>query len=135
MMGAFYRARQPLRYFALWRIIGWLLVALILYGSLTPSPPQINLPSGDKLQHLGSYGVLMGWFMQLYTRAVYLRLAVLCVGLGIVMEYAQLASGYRDFEYMDMVADAAGVSIAWVLGATPLSRMLYTIEQRLTRRH
>ncbi len=101
-------------------MIGWLIVAGIVYGSLTPTPLQIPVHEGDKLEHILSYRVLMGWFMQLYTRQSHIQLAVLCVALGIAMEYAQLASGYRDFEYLDMAADAVGVSIAWVLGGGPL---------------
>ena len=126
--------RQPLRFFLLWRVIGWLLVAGIVYGSLTPSPVGIPVTEGDKLEHLFSYGVLMGWFMQLYTRNSHVLLAVLCAGLGVAMEYAQLASGYRDFEYGDMIADGVGVSIAWLLGATPLAGILAALERRLGTR-
>lgn len=130
----FDETRRPLKYFTLWLTVGWLLVALIVYGSLTPSPTQINVPNGDKFEHLFSYGVLMGWFMQLYSRAAHLRLALLCVALGVGMEYAQLASGYRDFEYMDMVADAGGVFIAWLLGRTIAAQILYKLERQLAPR-
>ncbi len=130
----FDEARRPLKYFTLWLTVGWLLVALIVYGSLTPSPTQINVPNGDKFEHLFSYGVLMGWFMQLYSRAAHLRLALLCVALGVGMEYAQLASGYRDFEYMDMVADASGVFIAWLLGKTIAAQILCKLERQLAPR-
>lgn len=123
--------RRALRYFPLWLAVGWGLVALIVYGSLTTSPPEINVPSGDKFEHMFSYGVLMGWFMQLYHRPAHLKVAALCIALGVGMEYAQLASGYRDFEYMDMVADAAGVVLAWLLGATALGRVLTGLERRM----
>ena len=78
-----------------------------------------------------SYCVLMGWFMQLYNREAHVRVAMLCVALGVLMEYAQSASGYRDFEYLDMAADAVGVSIAWALGGTALARLLARLEQRM----
>jgi len=109
------------------------MVVAIVYGSLTPTPIQIPVNQGDKLGHMFSYGVLMGWFMQLYTRAAHIRLAVLCVALGILMEYAQLVSGYRDFEYLDMAADAVGVSIAWALGGTALAGVLSGLEHRMGR--
>ena len=124
-------ARRSLKYFNLWQAIGWLLVALIVYGSLTPTPIQIPMHEGDKLGHMFSYCVLMGWFMQLYHRAAHVRVGMLCVALGVFMEYAQLASGYRDFEYLDMAADAVGVSIAWVLGGTALARLLVRLERRM----
>lgn len=127
--------RRPLRFFMLWRIIGWLIVAAIVYGSLTPRPIVIPIHEGDKLGHVLAYSGLMIWFMQLYTRNAHILLAVLCVSLGIAMEYAQLVSGYRDFEYLDMVADAVGVSIAWALGGTALSRFLAGLERRMARQH
>jgi VanZ family protein len=134
-MGIFRITRRPLRYFTLWRVIGWLIVAAIVYGSLTPTPINIPVNQGDKLGHMFSYAALMGWFMQLYIRESQLRLAAWCVALGVLMEYAQLVSGYRDFEYLDMVADAVGVSIAWVLGGTALSRVLTGLERRMERQH
>lgn len=135
MKGLFTAGRRPLRYFTVWRMIGWLLVALIVYGSLMHSPPQvIRVPQGDKIEHMFAYAVLMGWFLQLYTRAVHLRLAAACIALGIGMEYAQLASGYRDFEYLDMVADGAGVCVAWLLGATVLGQVLSRFERWMSRR-
>lgn len=123
--------RQPLRHFALWRFLGWLIVAAIVYGSLTPRPIDISMHDGDKLGHMLAYSGLMIWFMQLYTRSSHILLAVLCVSLGIAMEYAQLVSGYRDFEYLDMVADGVGVSIGWLLGGTALSRVLAGLERRV----
>lgn len=116
----------------LWRIIGWMIVAAIIYGSLTPTPIDIPIHEGDKLGHMLAYSGLMTWFMQLYTRNAHIRLAVLCVSLGIAMEYAQLLSGYRDFEYLDMVADGVGVSIAWLLGGTAVSRVLAGLERRIS---
>jgi VanZ family protein len=133
--GIFRITHQPLRFFTLWRAIGWLIVAAIVYGSLTPRPINFPVTEGDKLGHMMAYGVLMGWFMQLYTRKAHVLLAVLCVGLGVAMEYAQLASGYRDFEYLDMAADATGVVIAWLLGGTAaLAGILSWLERRLVTR-
>ena len=47
-------------------ILGWALVALIIYLSLTPHPPSIHVAQGDKLGHAFGYPTTMFWFAQLY---------------------------------------------------------------------
>jgi hypothetical protein len=62
-------AETPLlRWLPLWLATGWLLVASIIYLSLAPAPPSIDLPEGDKLEHVLAYAVLMFWFAQMYYR-------------------------------------------------------------------
>ena len=88
-------------------------VATILWLSLTPSPPSIPIEQGDKLGHMSAYGGTMFWFARLYLRTgVRLRYAVGLVALGIALEFVQAHVG-RDFEVLDMVADAIGVSLGW----------------------
>ena len=48
-----------------WSLIGWVGVALILYLSLMPHPPELDIEQGDKLQHIAAYTVLMGWWAQM----------------------------------------------------------------------
>src|SRR5450631_660508 len=101
-----------------WRGVGWFGVALLLYLSLTPNPPEIPLEQGDKLGHALAYAVLMYWWAQLLvTTRQRLWLAVALVGLGIALEYVQGWTGWRTFDYFDMLADAVGVAIGWVLAA------------------
>ena len=106
-----YNARIKLR--PLLVAIGWAFVATILWLSLTPSPPSIPIEQGDKLGHISAYGGTMFWFAQLYARSsVRLRYAVGLVALGVALEFVQAHVG-RDFEVLDMVADAIGVSLGW----------------------
>jgi VanZ family protein len=88
----------------------WLYAAAIVWLSLTPSPPQLDVAGGDKLEHFLAYGVLMFWFGVLY-RSVRARIgwALFCVALGVALEFAQGATGYRSFELADMAANALGV--------------------------
>jgi len=45
----------------LWMSIGWALIALIVYLSLTANPPEVfEFAFADKLKHLFAYSVLMG---------------------------------------------------------------------------
>jgi len=98
---------------------GWGLAFAIVWGSLTPSPPRIDVAHIDKVEHLLAYGGLMFWFALLY-RAPRTRLAyaALWIAMGVGLEFAQRATGYRDFEVADMVADAIGVVLALAASAT-----------------
>lgn len=99
---------------ALWLAAGWAMVAGIVYGSVMHSPPSLDFPQGDKFEHLGSYGLVMFWFCQLYAaRRARIAYAFGFVALGVALEFVQGWLGYRDFEVADMVADAAGVALGW----------------------
>ena len=52
-------------------------------------------------------------------RGYIIAAAIGAVALGVGLEYAQLYSGWRDFEVRDMVADAAGV-LTGVAAGIPL---------------
>jgi VanZ family protein len=45
------------------------------------------------------------------------------VAMGILIEFLQRMTGYRDFEVLDMVADAIGVLLGWA-GAVVLERIV-----------
>jgi VanZ family protein len=94
--------------------LGWIFVAAIVWLSVTPSPPTIDVAEGDKLGHAFAYGGTMFWFAQLYgrnpTRALY---AAGLIALGVALEFVQRALGYRSFELLDMGADALGVIVGW----------------------
>jgi hypothetical protein len=97
---------------------GWAWAAAIVWLSLTPSPPTLGVEHGDKAGHLVAYGLLMFWFAQLYlakeTRSAY---AAGFVALGVGLEFAQGALGFRSFDILDMFANALGVALGWALGA------------------
>jgi len=111
----------------LWLGIGWLLIAVVIWLSLVPSPPTMPaIPYADKLGHLLAYGVLMGWFGQLYHRPLMrLSYAFSFVLLGVVLEMTQGMGGHRWFEVADAVANAVGVVIALLALNRGADRMLY----------
>lgn len=117
-----------------WQAAGWLGVGLIVSLSLTPAPPQIGVENGDKLGHLAAYGLVTLWFAQAYAGLRQrIWLAVGMVALGIAMEYAQRATGYRSFDVADMAADALGVAIGWLLAPPRLPNLLLWVERRIVR--
>jgi VanZ family protein len=95
---------------------GWALAAIIIWLSLTPTPPKIDIEEGDKLGHFAAYGLLMLWFCLLYARrASRIAYALLWIGMGIGLEFAQGQLGYRTYEVYDMYANTLGVLIGWAL--------------------
>ena len=119
----------------LWASIGWALIALVIYLSLTPSPPEIiEFAFADKLKHLLAYGVLMGWFSQLYpaTKSQLFWALVFCL-LGVAMEFGQDWGGQRTFDVFDMLANGSGVLLAWWLGRKWLAGSLLRVDYALSR--
>jgi VanZ family protein len=124
--------RRGLRWFTLWSVLGWVLIAAVIYLSLTPHPIEIDVEQGDKLGHTLAYLGMMVWFAQLYPRRSHVWWGLGFIALGIALEYLQGWSGYRDFEYLDMVADAAGVTAGWLLGGTAMARLLSGLERYIS---
>jgi len=119
----------------LWVSIGWGLLALIVYFSLTASPPEIlEFAFADKLKHLFAYSVLMGWFTQLYPSLKAQLVWVLVFSLlGVAVEFAQGWSGYRFFDVADMAANSLGVLLGWWLSNKWLAGGLLRIDHVLSR--
>jgi VanZ family protein len=124
-----------LKYAKFWLSLGFGLVLAVVVLSLMPPPPDaLSLPS-DKLNHFIAYATLMAWFAQLYPRCVYGRLALAFVCLGILLECLQALTGYRFFEYADMLANSLGVLLAWALCLTPLASLLLRFELKFCHTH
>ena len=123
-------------YYPLWMVTGWIMIGLVLYLSLTPSPPDVlDFSFADKLEHLFAYSMLMIWFSQLYnSRKHQLLLAAIFCLMGISLEYLQGWGGHRYFEYSDMVANTAGVFLGWWLSHNLCAGWLVRVDQALFRR-
>ena len=125
-------ADPVLRYRLLWLVIGYLLITLVIYLSLSSSPLEIdtNLPYQDKLFHFIAYFVVTFWFVQIYhirRHVIMLVIVVLC--LGVTMEYLQGFDSNRYSEAADMIANTMGVMAAVGLSMTPLRYTLVKLER------
>ncbi len=97
------------------RAVGLALIALVIFLSLTPHPPQATAwTESDKLGHLLAYATLMAWHAGVYpgrrSRWVW---AVCFVLMGVMLEIVQGLGGVRHMELFDMVANTLGVIIGW----------------------
>ena len=125
-----------LRYRALWLLIGYALIVLVVYLSLVSVPVKIDtgLPYQDKLLHILAYFSLTFWFLQVYHVRQHARFWViffLC--LGLFLEFMQGLDAARYSEAADMVANVLGVVLAVLLSRTRLRFMLVGIERYLGR--
>ena len=113
--------------------LGWGWAATIVWLSLTPSPPQVDVQFGDKLGHFGAYGLLMLWFSFLYPRLrVQALYAISFIAMGIGLEFWQGWLGYRTYDLMDMAANTIGVLLGWG-GAALLRKNPFRLSTRAER--
>jgi VanZ family protein len=124
---------RPLKLTGLWQAMGWVYVALVIYYSLHPSPPELpSFQGADKLAHLSVYAIMMLWFGFIYLPGQRLLiLGVFFVLLGIVLDLVQGATGYRSMELLDMIANAGGVCLGGLFARTRFASALVWLEDRL----
>src|ERR1700738_856266 len=95
------------------RVLWLLAILVVVVGSLLPAdsgPIKAldPLPLSDKIDHFAAYAALAFLPAIHEKRRFFLAAAIGAVALGVALEYAQLYSGWRDFEVGDMIADAVG---------------------------
>ena len=113
MPSARYATRSP----ALPLLFAWVLVAAVVYLSLSTTILELPGDPGGRYTHVAAYAVLMFLFVYAYREAraaVLVAAALLAVGVGL--EYLQGYTGYRNFDRADIVADAVGIGLGWLLG-------------------
>ncbi len=133
-MGAVAAPTHRLR--KLWLSIGWLLVALVVYLSLSSDTlVMANDVKANRLAyvalHLLVYGVLMLWFLQLYPASRRPIIALSLIAMGVLLEVLQGFTPDRSPGYTDAVANIVGVMLGWSLGKTRLSRALEAVDKTI----
>jgi VanZ family protein len=119
----------------LWWAVGWVLILLAVFFSLSPEPPEvIEFEQGDKLGHLFAYFSLMLWFANIYSRKnQQISLSVAFFAMGAILEFLQGLSGYRTFQYSDMVANGVGIFLGGLLAKTWFGSFLVKLDKLLAR--
>lgn len=93
----------------------------VAWQSLVPADDLLVTPSSDKAAHMGAYAAL-GTLAVLSVsrwRGVAAWLGV--VTFGLLLEIAQALTGYRSFEWLDLVADAVGTGVGVMVGVGALT--------------
>jgi VanZ family protein len=119
----------PLRYPKIWVGLGALLLLGVITGSLVPAQVIEEIKLGDKLEHMGSYFVLMFWFGGMWPRSRQVWVAVgLCL-LGVVLDLLQGLTPTRTLDPADMAANGLGVVFALALTLSLLTGWCQRVER------
>ena len=116
----------------LWLAIGYALVVLVVYLSLSSQPVdlELNVPYEDKFFHALAYFTLMAWFSQIYhDRFQRNMIAVVFVFMGVTLEYLQSFDPARYSEFGDMIANTIGVALGFSMALTGAKNILLRLEK------
>ncbi|SEM38492.1 VanZ like family protein [Pseudoxanthomonas sp. GM95] len=120
-------ALKPLRWPALWVGLWGLAMAVVVTTCLLPGDDIPRVAEGvDKIEHAGSFFVLMVCAVQLFaTRRALLRAAAWLVVLGVLIEFMQgWFTADRTPDPMDALADSTGVLLGLAIARTRASNLL-----------
>ena len=92
-------------------------IGVILWLALSANPPRaVGLLDFDKLNHLGAFFVLALLTDYAFPSVAVSALKLLpLLGFGLLIEVLQYCIGYRYFEWLDVMADAAGIVLFWLV--------------------
>jgi len=122
--------KQTLRFKTLWLSIGIsLIITVIALSLMAPPIDMMDALPNDKFGHFIAYFALMGWFAQIYhtNKQRWLYLIGFLI-LGLSLEILQGLGGFRHADWVDMLANSAGIVSAFLLTKTKLAYILVYIE-------
>lgn len=102
-------------------LLFWSLVILLVIGSLMPAAHVPDTGLSDKLGHLLGYAVLTLAGLLAHPGRVW-RVLLGVFALGVAIEVAQYFTPSRSFEWLDMLANGAGVLLGFALWRPRRSR-------------
>lgn len=113
----------------LFRVASICVLIAIWVLSLIPAVNVPDAPGNDKLHHALAYFTCMFCWGQLYVQPVQrIKLAIILVAMGALIECIQYFTPTRSFEFLDMLANATGVTLAWIVVTIQLA-----IQRRLAK--
>jgi VanZ family protein len=90
--------------------------------SFLPATDLPAVPGNDKWHHALAYFACMFCWGQWFTRPLpRLKLAIIFIAMGALIECLQGLTAYRFFEWLDMLANAVGVALAWLVVTVQLA--------------
>lgn len=123
-----------LRYRRFWIAASFVLVAVVVWGSLQTAFDPAGMHGFDKYQHFGTYLLLAAWFTGLVGRQRYWLVVAGLLGLGLLMEIGQFAmQAGRMGDPYDMAANTAGVAAGLLLALAATGGWAQKVERWLPR--
>ena len=120
-----------LKYRWLWLSLGFSLIALILFLSLMPTSSIPKLGYNDKILHFMAYFVVAIWFVGIILPRYFLILGLLLLAFSYGIEILQGMTRYRQFEWLDLLANGSGIFAALLLGILLLKGWCQVFEKKL----
>ena len=117
-----------LRYPKVWLGLGALMLLAVITGSLVPARMISGIHLSDKIEHSGSYLLLMAWFGGLYPRSSQVWVGLGLVALGVLLDLLQGLTPTRTLDPTDMAANALGVLLGLALSLTILYAWCQRVE-------
>lgn len=107
------------------------MIIAVIVGSLIPGPAVEAVGVNDKVMHGGTYLILMVWFAGFCRRGLYPAIAVVLLALGTGLDFLQLLTETRVFDWYDIAMNSTGVIVGLVLSLLLLGGWCQRVEQRL----
>lgn len=99
----------------IYRFIFWLcLTSIFVLATIPLNIPKIDVSYSDKINHVVAFIILWILFTHAYLLKIWLAFIVL-LGYGFLLECIQRFIPYRDFSWLDLIADAVGLSIGFIM--------------------
>lgn len=122
-------ARPELRYPRFWMLGGLGMALIITFLSLMPNEQLPDPGVSDKVSHILAYVALALWFGGILGRRSYLRIVLVLMAYGVLIELLQGWMGWgRHAELLDLCADAAGIAAGLLLAVTPVGQWARWLE-------
>lgn len=96
----------------------WVLLLAVAVMSLLPGEklPAFSATIWDKAQHAGGYAALATLGLWAYGgRVATVRLMLALMAFGVGIEFAQSATGWRQGDVRDALANTAGLAVGWLV--------------------
>ena len=120
-----------LKYKWLWLLLGFSLIDLILFLSLMPTSSMPKLVYNDKILHFTAYFVVASWFVGIILPRYFLVSGLLLLAFSYGIEILQGMTRYRQFEWLDLLANGSGIFAALLLGVLLLKGWCQVFEKKL----
>jgi len=100
-------------YSQIFKLFFWLTLCLVAVLSMLAVPEQQIFHGQDKLNHLLVYMILFGLLLLAYGKQWSLiSLGILLACFSALIEVAQSFTGYRQAEWLDLLANILGILVA-----------------------
>lgn len=118
------------------KILFWASFVSLNVLALSPAPylPPLDIFNWwDKAQHAIGFGTLTVLAVLAYPEVSKLRIAILLMALGVLIEVLQYFSGYRFGDWQDAVADGVGVWVGLALARVMVFWFFHQSSQQVDK--